>query len=267
MLTKRREAMNDEISTGSILDVSFSNGKKIIETSGCVTKISGDAIVVNLKTTDKNMTLSVGADIFIFVSKEAILFSVRDTKDFPEIRIEKVKSRSDVRVDDILKIDYKKISRDNYEKHQSTPGVVFAEIFGNLYNSPELEEVNNTLLYELLYQTNLKLDRILDILEGKNGRKYRSTDYECVNISGSGMRFNTEQEFEAGDIVALRVPLHLVCKTHLNLLGKVRSVKETDTLGKYNISVTFIDIAEDVREKIIKYIFKKQRELLRETKK
>ncbi len=257
--------MNDEISTGSILDVSFSNGKKIIKTSGCVTKISGDTIVINLEITDKNMTLPVGADIF--VSKEAILFSAVDTKDFPEMRIKKVKSRSDVRVDDILKIDYKKISRDNYEKRQNAQEAFFADIFGNLYNTPEIDEVNNTLLYELLYQTNLKLDRILDILEGENGGKYRSTDYECVNISGSGMRFNTEQEFEVEDIVALRVYLPLVSQTHLNLLGKVRSVKETDTVGKYNISVTFIDIAEDVREKIIKYTFKKQRELLRETKK
>lgn len=256
---------NEEIVTGSILDISFSDGKKTIETRGHVKNISGDTIVMTLKAIDKEMTLPVGTDVH--VSREGTLFNVTESKDLPEIKIQKVPTRENVRVDDILKIDYKKVSKDNYQKHQDEPEALFTNIFEESPEIPEVEEVDNKLLYELLYQTNLKLDRVLDILGEKEGEEYKTTDKELVNVSGSGIRFTSEQRSEIGDIVALRVPLYLVSQTRLNLLGKVVSVKEDVTPGKYNISVGFINLDEEDREKIIKYVFKRQRELLRKIKK
>ncbi|GAI71199.1 unnamed protein product, partial [marine sediment metagenome] len=158
-------------------------------------------------------------------------------------------------------------SKDNYEKCHGDPEILFIDIFGKSLEIPEIEDVDMNLLYELLYQTNLKLDRMMNLLEGKDGKEYQSTERGYVNVSGSGIRFVVDEKFEIGDIVALRLSLLLVSKTRLNLLGKVVSVRKTDTAGKYSISIHFIDLSEEDREKIVKYVFKKQRKLLRETNK
>jgi len=179
------------------------------------------------------------------------------------------KQRGNVRVDDILKVDYRKISHKDYKKCENNPEVIFKNTFGEPSKVPEIEGkiegVNLELLYKLIYQTNLKIDRILDILETKDNERHASVGNECVNISGSGIKFATNHHFLIGNIIALRIflPIDLVSGSWINVLGKVMSVAESDSENKYNTAVKFIDLPEDDREIIIKYVFKRQRELLR----
>ena len=47
-----------------------------------------------------------------------------DSKKFSEVKMEKISSRGHVRVDDILKVDYRKVSLEDYKKCESRPEVI-----------------------------------------------------------------------------------------------------------------------------------------------
>jgi len=181
----------------------------------------------------------------------------------------KESSRGHVRVDDILKVDYLKVSKKDYKKCKSNPEVIFKNTFGAPIKVPEIEEktegVDLELLYNLIYQANQKIDRILDMLESKNNETHAFAGSECINISGSGMRFAANHCFAIGDIIALRVflPLALASRSSINVLGKVKSVTQTDSNNRYDTAIKFKDLCEDDREIIIRYVFTRQREILR----
>ncbi|MBU8911503.1 MAG: PilZ domain-containing protein [Desulfobacterales bacterium] len=177
-----------------------------------------------------------------------------------------VKKRGHVRVDDILKVDYRQIAQEDYKRCKSKPEIIFNKTFGEPIKVPEIEGgVDLELLYKLIYQTNLKIDHILNILESKDTEKYTSAGSECINISGSGMRLAVNHRFLIGDIIAFRVFLPLSSRTWINVLGKVMSVteSESDSENRYSTAVKFIDLSEVDQEMIIRYVFKRQRELLR----
>ena len=173
--------------------------------------------------------------------------------------------RKHVRVDDVLKVDYLKISQKDCKGRKSKPEFILKKTFGKPFEAPQVEDVNLKLLYELIYQANQKIDHILDMLKSKDAEKYESVNNERVNISGSGMKFIANQSFSIGDIIALRVFLPLVSKTWIKVLGKVMSSAESSTGNRYDVSVQFVELSEGDREMIVRYVFKRQRELLRVT--
>jgi len=254
--------IQSEVKPGTV-DVEFVSGGETVRTEGHIKSSSDEAIVIKLDTDDKKMTLPVGTDIY--VSKEDTYYSVIDSKDFPEVKAVRVSRRGHVRVDDILRVDYRKIAREDYERCENKPEIIFKNTFGEPLKAPEIEEADSGLLYKLIYQANLKIDRILDILESRDTERYTSAGSECVNISGSGMRFVANRSFSIGDIIALRVFLPLVSRTWLNVLGKVTSCAESGTGNRYDVSVRFVELSEGDREMIVRYVFKRQRELLRLT--
>jgi len=245
------------------VDVKFVSGSKTVRTKGYAKSSSDGVTVIKLDIDDKEMTLPIGTDIY--VSKEDIHYNVIDSKDFPEVKAVGVNRRGHVRVDDILRVDYRKISQEDYERCEGKPEFIFKNTFGEPLKAPEVEEVDSALLYKLIYQANLKIDRILDILESRDAERYASAGSECVNISGSGMRFVANRSFSIGDIIALRVFLPLVSGTWINVLGKVISSAESAPGNRYDVSVQFVELSEGDREMIVRYVFKRQRELLRLT--
>lgn len=246
-----------------ILDVNFISDGKTVKTTGYVKSASNEATVIKLDINDKKMTPLIGTDIHL--SKKNIPYKVIDSKHFPEVKV--VGQRGHARVEDILKVDYKKISQEDYKRWESKPEVIFKNTFGEFLKVPEIEEVTLEVLYKLIYQTNLKIERILDILESKDTERYASVSSEYADISGSGMRFVSDRSFSIGDIIALRVFLPLTYRPFINVLGKVISITDTepDSKHKYNVSVEFTGLSERDREMIIRYVFKRQRELLRFT--
>ncbi|MBW1938196.1 MAG: PilZ domain-containing protein [Deltaproteobacteria bacterium] len=250
-----------ELKSGTRLDIGFVFGNKAINTNGHVKDSSDETIVIEFEVDDKEMIPPVGTDIYIL--KNSICYNITESKNFPEVKATKVHRRKHIRVDNILKINYKKISQKHYIKHKDKPLIIYKNIFGEPFKTPEIEEVNLKLLYELIYQTNLKMDRILDMLEGKRTEKYAVSENENVNISGAGIRFAADQAFSIGDIIALRI--FLATQTQINVLGEVRKVIESEKKGKYFIAVKFVELSENDREMIIKYVFKRQREILRLT--
>jgi hypothetical protein len=250
-----------QIQEGTVLDLHFSYGSKMVETKGYVKSILADSLIITLDIDDKNMTLPVGTDIYIF--KKGTLYNTVDADNFPEIKVSRIHRRNHARVNDILKVDYKKISQEYHNQHSDTPQIIFNDIFGESYKIPEIDNVNLKILYELIYQVSMKVDYILDALENRDMKTYSSVTSEYVNISAAGMRFDSPTLFHVNDLIAIRVSLPLTTSVCVNVVGKVVSATESEPKGSYTIRVQFLDLSEDDREIIIKYVFKRQRELLR----
>jgi hypothetical protein len=188
-----------------------------------------------------------------------------DSNRSSEAKAARTNRRRYARVDDLLRVDYRKISQKEYERYEGNPDGIFKNIFGEPLMVPEIEEIDLELLYKLIYQANQKMDRILEILESKDTARYASVGTEYVNISGSGMSFIANQSFSIGDILALKVFLPLVSNTSMTVLGKVMSSTELSPKEGYRTAVHFIGLSGEDREMIIRYVFKRQRELLRFT--
>jgi len=188
-----------------------------------------------------------------------------DSKRSPEAKAFRENRRGYARVDDLLRVDYRKISPEEHDRYGINPDGIFKNIFGELPQTPEIEEVNLELLYKLIYQANLKMDRILAILESRDTDRYASVGTEYVNISGSGMSFIANQGFSIGDTIALRIFLPLVSSTWITVMGTVKSSTALSPKNGYRTAVHFTGLSEADREMIIRYVFKRQRELLRDT--
>lgn len=251
------EGMDRKVKEGDTLDVSFSHDGKTMEAKGHVKDVSDDAMVIKLDINDKNITLPDGAEIFI--DRGGILYSIADSEHFPEVKVVKLAQRGHVRVDDVLKVDYKKISHKDYEKYKDVPRVIFQNIFEESVKVPKIEDITLNVLYELVYHLNLKVDRILDIVSREVPRKYDSS-IEHVNISGSGLRFVSDHNYQIGDLIAMRVDL--AATTPVHVLSEVVSSEESGN-GNYVLKVKFVELSGGDQEKIIKHIFARQREILR----
>ncbi len=171
--------------------------------------------------------------------------------------------RRHIRVDGNLKVESQKISQEDYKKFKNNPKIIFIKAFDELSKTPEIQEVTLELLYKLIYQVNMKMDRILEILESKETGKRAFVESECTNISGSGMNLITNQRFAIGDIIAHRILLPIASQPHIYVLGKVTSIVKSDAEKKYNVSLTFVDLPEEDQDLIIRYVFNRQRELLK----
>jgi len=188
-----------------------------------------------------------------------------DSHHAPKVKGAKANRREYARVDDLLRVDYRKISPEEYVRHQDNPEGIFNRVFGEPLKTPEVEEIDLELLYKLIYQANQKMDRILEILESRDADRYVSAGTEYVNISGSGMRFTADRSFSVGDIIALKIFLPLISSTWMTVLGRVVSSTKLSPKDGYLTGIHFMGLSEDEREVIIRYVFKRQRELLRLT--
>ena len=168
--------------------------------------------------------------------------------------VENKREREFVRTDDNIPVYYEVLSDDNPSGFQSDWEILFDEI------EPKPEE--NPKLYELLFDINQKLNILLNHMNGKEG--FNIPEAMEVNISGGGLRFYSNECFNSGDRLFLKTFL----PTHAHVIRikceVVRCVPAGG--GRYEVAVKYTDMDETTRDKIIRYIFAKQRRLLRNEK-
>ena len=83
-----------------------------------------------------------------------------------------------------------------------------------------------------------------------------------VNISASGMRFALKDRPVMNDILEVRMLLPAYPTVGVLVHGRIVRLEELEH-GGYDASLHFIDLNDDVREVIIQYTLKRQRELIR----
>lgn len=159
--------------------------------------------------------------------------------------------REHVRADDSIPVYYELEGSEG----PVSSGLEWEHKFEGITPGPE----ENPKLYELLFEINQKIDILVDHLSRKSGLSI--PEAREVNISGGGLRFNSTTEFREGDRLTLKTFLPdyaYVVKVSCEVL---RVTPAGD--GTFEVAVKYVDMDDSTREKIIKYIFAKQRKVLR----
>ena len=124
-----------------------------------------------------------------------------------------------------------------------------------------LPDPDDQLIAEWLRTINTKLNSIIRMLtihhEGFNHLAMRK-----VNISGGGMSFLAGQAYSPGDVLELKVMLTMQYPTALFLYGEV--VETSKHAPEFDTSVHFIALDDFIRNEVIRFVFEREREILRE---
>jgi hypothetical protein len=126
--------------------------------------------------------------------------------------------------------------------------------------SREMPEPDDKILAECLQILNAKLDSILKILSFQTS-ECNTLCLRQVNISAGGLSVSTNDAFEGGSIVEIRMMLPATPYVVYYLYGEVVSSELVGKLWQNSIVYTEVDV--DIREQIAKFVFERQREILR----
>lgn len=181
--------------------------------------------------------------------------------------------RGTVRVYDRLQIAYRLIEDEDYASTES-PEKYFPYIWSKYPSSIIIEESeeSNLKLLPHIVDLNRKMDIMIELLLKNNKDMRVEVPVERdVSLSASGIKMDIGESACPGQMIALCLVLPMVPPTNLFITGEIkRSSNSTSTEGKekglFETGIRFLDMKEDDYEKIVKYIFKKQRDFLRNKK-
>ncbi len=125
--------------------------------------------------------------------------------------------------------------------------------------SPLPDAVNKFLLH-----MDAKLDALLGALSASTLEKDFPHTMEITSISASKLRFATDVPLAPGDCLEIVVTFRQTGVVSSGI-GQV-TAREKDASGAPFFVFAFTRIREEEREKIIRYVFKEARRLLRETR-
>lgn len=123
------------------------------------------------------------------------------------------------------------------------------------------QDVADPLLAEWLKLLHAKLDRILDLLAINRGF-HELPPFRTENLSGGGVSFTSPEEYQLGDLLELKIIFNASLTSTLYLYGEV--VQKEKSEEGYFIAISFLSLDEGIRDEIIKFVFEKERELLRQ---
>lgn len=168
---------------------------------------------------------------------------------------------SNIKACDTIPFEWEKIPRSEYKccKEGSFSTDSWQKI--ELVKSEDLAPT----LYECLLDIEQKLNLIIRHLSLQKEGKTVIPHEKEIEISASGITFDTEELFNVGDILKLKMVLPLYPIAYLSLFSEVTGIERfVDRTNK--VSTSYLDLDDDTRDKIITYLFKKQREAIRNEK-
>ena len=123
----------------------------------------------------------------------------------------------------------------------------------------DMRTEENPRLYEILFDITQKLDMLVNHLTDKTG--FNMPEAREVSIGGGGLSFNCAERFEPGTRLVIKTFLPVYAHVIRLSCEVVRCEPKED--GGFEVAVKFVDLDEGTRDKIIRYIFAKQRKTLR----
>jgi len=156
----------------------------------------------------------------------------------------------------------------NVSVTQSNNSLPFAHLMEELNSLSEANKSHCKTLNSQQQATVEHLNFVNDKIEQLTGYMIESlnlayNDLLEVDLSGGGIRFDSEKPLTLGQ--ALKLELVLVPEYHyLVALGEVVDCLQKD--NKYQIAISFTDIKETDRDAVIRHVFKRQSQQLREQK-
>lgn len=124
----------------------------------------------------------------------------------------------------------------------------------------EMPELEDKVLFECLRILSAKLDAIIQMLASQK-KEYEYLPLQQVNISAGGLSTSAMEPVAEGDMVEVRMMLPTAPFFVFYVYGVVVGVEQA--ASNWRVSVEFTVIDEDIREQIVKFVFERQREILR----
>lgn len=186
--------------------------------------------------------------------------------------METTEQREHVRVKDRLHITYRLI-----ESGDTGPDKGAEQYFPFIWTkypasiiSEDVEDANYKILSHII-DLNRKIDVLAELLILENKLPAEVTRSREVCISASGMKINISESSSPGQRIALCIVLPFTPPAKLFVMGEITRSAILDPVPdeddvRYETAVRFLDLKEEDYEKIIRYIFKKQRDLLKDKK-
>lgn len=168
------------------------------------------------------------------------------------------KSRQYFRVDDAFPVDLRKVESIPIKRSRVFLGYPAER------ENVEVEAPDETIspkLWKLLTDINTKLSLILEKLQFDDEGFIRA-EMRHVNVSASGIKFRVDEKVEIGDTVEIKMLLPTCPPTGIITYGNVVRSKDLGN-GQYEVALHFTDIEDEIRDEIIQYTLKRQRELIR----
>jgi len=169
------------------------------------------------------------------------------------------------------KDDYKEVQKEHLNKTPDKCGTqaYLSETWHHERENTNKDSEIGAAIVQLLINIDRKLNVILDSVDtsGKNVMREKKATIE--NISGAGAKISCEEELAVGDILRIELILPTFPISPIIVFGEAVRVEESDVSRKkdFGVVVKFTTIREDDRDTLVRYVFQKQRELLRSSKK
>ena len=162
------------------------------------------------------------------------------------------------RVDAYIPFDYRIVA--DADKSQ-----IQARISGDTATS-ELRPIQNVGDYdhifgEWLKMLNTKLDTIIRLMTLQR-EGYFGLPFKTVNISGGGMSFSLTESIPLGEILEIKIMLTWNQPVAMSIYGEV--TKSEKIQGSYFTAVRYVRMDSFIRDEIIRFVFEREREIIRE---
>lgn len=165
------------------------------------------------------------------------------------------------RVDDFIQILARKV-----EDHGACMrSRIFSGYKINVPDELTPDESINPVLWKMLVDIHSKLGLILERLN-PDSESLLKAEIKPVNISAAGIFFVMDEEVKKGDLVEVKMLLPDVLPIGIATYGRV--VRAVDAgCGQYKVALSFEDIEDYIRDEIIQYTLRRQRDILARQKK
>jgi hypothetical protein len=117
------------------------------------------------------------------------------------------------------------------------------------------------ILDEWMKILNSKLDTVIRLITLQR-EGYFGLPFKTVNISGGGMSFLLPQAIPSDEILEIKVMLTFHQPIALCVYGEV--VKSEQRGDGYFIAVSYVHMDDFIRDEIIRFVFEREREIIRE---
>lgn len=277
-------SVSDYLTPGK--DISFEveiDGKKSLYSS-TVEVIEGQ--IFSIRVLDKmfgNKKVFAGMDALVIGQNRGLKFSlpveIESLQNLPVIKLKHIRARTHVRIDGFIRLKYTKITKEQFLKkripyiqNSETEGVAKHSIPSNYFDEGNQKQTSSlpTEIIDEIHSIHKKLDLILKLMGNSEENDIFKEKPTEVNISGAGFKFKSYADLQIGDFLDLKMVLPNQSCLVIEAVGEVvridrvsRKEEGADGGACKEVAVKFAAINEDNREAIIRYVFKRQRELLR----
>ena len=128
-----------------------------------------------------------------------------------------------------------------------------------------LPDIPDPAMADWMNLLNAKLDTLIRLLTLER-EGFSSLPFESINIGGGGLRFLSKDKYAVEDTLEIRMILSQAQSTALYVYAKVFCVSDSTRDGAYETAVQFIKMDDAIQDEIIRFVFEREREILRSKK-